>query len=280
VTATYGKTEYDWNFLSVPQQTLNGRQINQARGKILGCSSALNFMMLLYPNRAIIDAWASIGNDGWSFDSLAPYFRKIATAHAPPQATKDVVGLTYHDMSVEDGNGPIQVSFSEGYGVTNDAWFKSFSALGLEINTDPRKKKKLATPKPDVCVCEKVQGDQQDAPESFVNRAMFEVSDGDVPRAIGVDEAGNKAQVLMNSEVILARGGASDSPDPRVFWHRRCIAAEGTRYRFDDREPERWREHARPRHRLPGFRGQQWYPFRRCLARSAGSPGVDSDVPG
>ncbi len=79
VPAVYGKEEYDWNFSSVPQANLNGPKINQARGKMLGGSSGLNFMMLLYPSRGIIDAWASLGNDGWNFKSLALYFKNLVS---------------------------------------------------------------------------------------------------------------------------------------------------------------------------------------------------------
>lgn len=138
VPALYGKDEYDWNFTSVPQAALNDRCINQARGKMLGGSSALNFMMLLYPTQPIIDAWGAIGNNGWDHKTLAPYLRKFATAHAPPQAARDVVGMTYHQDNVASGNGPVQVSFSEGYAVSNKAWMDTFAGLGLEVSTDPR----------------------------------------------------------------------------------------------------------------------------------------------
>ena len=98
VAGMYGNEEHDWNFCSPPQvrhvprsaprtwltmsymqKTLNNRCINQPRGKMLGGSSALNFMMLLYPSKGDIDSWAALGNAGWDFDSLAPYFRKFAT---------------------------------------------------------------------------------------------------------------------------------------------------------------------------------------------------------
>ncbi|KAK0612444.1 hypothetical protein B0T17DRAFT_648607 [Bombardia bombarda] len=149
VAAVYGKDEYDWNFSSVPQPHLNNRSINQARGKMLGGSSALNFMMLVYPSRGIIDAWAGLGNKGWDFDSLAPYFRKFGTVHTPPQTARDVVGLTYHNdgLSPESktpesktsaNNGPVQVSFSEGYGPTNKAWMDAFAAQGFAVSADPR----------------------------------------------------------------------------------------------------------------------------------------------
>src|SRR5690348_12099212 len=50
-----------------------------------------------------------------------------STRWPPPQNAKDVVGLTYHDESLDHGDGPVQVSL-----------FKSFSQLGLEVSTDPR----------------------------------------------------------------------------------------------------------------------------------------------
>ncbi|PCG92769.1 Glucose-methanol-choline oxidoreductase [Penicillium occitanis (nom. inval.)] len=137
VAGMYGNPDYDWNFNSVPQPGLNNRKINQPRGKQLGGSSALNFMMLVYPNRGSIDSWEALGNEGWGYDSLAPYFRKFATVHAPPQAAKDVVGLTYHNESLV-GDGPVQVSFSEGYGPTNSAWMETFAKFGLEMTADMR----------------------------------------------------------------------------------------------------------------------------------------------
>jgi choline dehydrogenase-like flavoprotein len=95
-------------------------------------------MMLLYPSRGIIDAWASLGNEGWNFDALEPYFRKFGTVHAPPQSARDIVGLTYHDEKLAAGDGPVHISFSEGYGPNNKAWMDTFSQLGLEVSRDPR----------------------------------------------------------------------------------------------------------------------------------------------
>ncbi|KAK3335202.1 hypothetical protein B0T19DRAFT_470508 [Cercophora scortea] len=140
VAAVYGNGDYDWNFSSVPQPHLHNRRVNQARGKMLGGSSALNFMMLLYPSRGIIDAWGALGNPSWTFDSLAPYFRKFATVHAPPASALGVAGQTYQhdDTHNNDNNGPVQVSYSEGYNHVNEAWMKTFADLGLQGTTDPR----------------------------------------------------------------------------------------------------------------------------------------------
>ncbi|KAK2052175.1 alcohol oxidase [Colletotrichum caudatum] len=138
VAGLYGKEEYDWNFTSVPQPGLNNRRINQARGKMLGGSSALNFMMVVYPSKAILDTWAALGNEGWDFDTLAPYFRKFGTDHPPPQSARDTVGLDYyHDESLS-GKGPVHVSYGEGYNAMNAAWIRTFGELGLGMTGDPR----------------------------------------------------------------------------------------------------------------------------------------------
>jgi len=106
---------------------------------MLGGSSALNFMMLLYPRRETLDAWAKLGNPGWDYNTLAPYFRKFATVHSPPQSARDVLGLDYHDENIPTGDGPIQLSFSEGYGPMNKAWMDTFAelGLGLTVGSDP-----------------------------------------------------------------------------------------------------------------------------------------------
>ncbi|KAL7938233.1 GMC oxidoreductase [Trichoderma chlorosporum] len=124
------------------QPGLNNRIINQARGKQLGGTSAINFTMMLFPPKGSLDAWATLGNQGWDYDSLSPYLRKFATVHPPPQSAKDVLDLSYHDDSVV-GNGPVQVSYSEGYSQPNAAWMETFANLGLKMETDPRTGKGL-----------------------------------------------------------------------------------------------------------------------------------------
>jgi choline dehydrogenase-like flavoprotein len=61
---------YDWQFQTTPQAALGGREVPWARGKILGGSSALNFMTWNRPNREDLDAWEALGNKGWSWDAM------------------------------------------------------------------------------------------------------------------------------------------------------------------------------------------------------------------
>jgi choline dehydrogenase-like flavoprotein len=66
----------NYAFETVPQPGLNGRKGYQPRGKALGGSSAINAMVYIRGHRWDYDHWASLGNAGWSFDDVLPYFRK------------------------------------------------------------------------------------------------------------------------------------------------------------------------------------------------------------
>jgi choline dehydrogenase-like flavoprotein len=65
-----------WNINTVPQPGLNGRSGYQPRGKVLGGSSSLNAMVYIRGQRADYDHWAALGNPGWSFDDVLPYFKR------------------------------------------------------------------------------------------------------------------------------------------------------------------------------------------------------------
>ncbi|MFM0207843.1 choline dehydrogenase [Paraburkholderia sediminicola] len=64
----------NWAFETVPQPELAGRKGYQPRGKALGGSSAINAMVYVRGHRWDYDHWASLGNEGWSYDDVLPYF--------------------------------------------------------------------------------------------------------------------------------------------------------------------------------------------------------------
>ncbi|OLN86276.1 Versicolorin B synthase 2 [Colletotrichum chlorophyti] len=224
IAGVYGKEQYDWNFTSVPQPGLNNRRINQARGKMLGGTSALNFMLMLYPSRGILDAWGALGNEGWNFDALAPYFRKFGTDHPPPQSAKDIVGLEYHDETLS-GKGPLQVSFGEGYNPMNAAWMGTFKKLGLGTTGDPRSGKAFGAFQ-NPCSIDPETKTRSFAASAYytpevakranlvvltetqVKKIVFDSINGDIS-AIGVQlvtKDGQEKVVSANVEVILAAG--------------------------------------------------------------------------
>src|SRR5260221_7422218 len=66
----------NWAFDTVPQAGLNGRIGYQPRGKGLGGSSAINAMVYIRGHKSDYDQWASLGNTGWSFADVLPYFKR------------------------------------------------------------------------------------------------------------------------------------------------------------------------------------------------------------
>ncbi len=76
----YAKTFVDpkvnWRFESEPEAELNGRTMYQPRGKVLGGTSSINGMIYMRGTGADYDQWRQLGNEGWDYDSVLPYFRK------------------------------------------------------------------------------------------------------------------------------------------------------------------------------------------------------------
>jgi choline dehydrogenase-like flavoprotein len=66
----------NWAFETVPQPGLNGRRGYQPRGKVLGGSSSINAMIYLRGPREDYDHWAALGNAGWGYEDLLPYFKR------------------------------------------------------------------------------------------------------------------------------------------------------------------------------------------------------------
>ena len=71
------KSEVDWDYTTTPQTGLGGRRIYWPRGKTLGGCSSTNTMMAIPGHRADYDGWADLGNEGWSFEQLAPHFERV-----------------------------------------------------------------------------------------------------------------------------------------------------------------------------------------------------------
>ncbi len=76
----YGKTMWDervnWCFETEPDAGMNGRRIYWPRGKTLGGSSSINGLIYIRGQREDYDRWAALGNRGWSYDDVLPYFVK------------------------------------------------------------------------------------------------------------------------------------------------------------------------------------------------------------
>ncbi len=89
----------NWRFYSSPQETMDGRPIFIPRGKTLGGTSSINAQVYMRGNRLDYDEWAALGNTGWSWSDVKPYFLKAENNEQ------------YGDSEHHGAGGPLNVTF-------------------------------------------------------------------------------------------------------------------------------------------------------------------------
>jgi len=88
----------DWCFKTVMEKGLGDRQMNYPRGKTLGGSSSINGLLYIRGQSQDYDYWRQLGNVGWSWDEVLPYFKKSENNQ---RGENDFHGAT-GPLSVED----------------------------------------------------------------------------------------------------------------------------------------------------------------------------------
>lgn len=116
-------TAYSWKYFTAQQAGLGQRRLSYPFGKVLGGSSSTNAMMYYRGTRASYDRWHRLGNRGWSFDEVLPYFRK--SEHYQHGASK------YHG-----GDGPIHVSEPRHKAAFSEAFIEACLEQGWPHNPD------------------------------------------------------------------------------------------------------------------------------------------------
>jgi len=113
----------NWQFNSEPESSQNNRKIFNPRGRTLGGSSSVNAMLYIRGQKEDYDHWAALGNDGWSFDEVLPYFKS-----------------TQHQERGEDEfhgvNGPLNVADSCSKPPVHDSFISSAQQAGFPLNND------------------------------------------------------------------------------------------------------------------------------------------------
>ncbi|XP_047510840.1 glucose dehydrogenase [FAD, quinone]-like isoform X2 [Pieris napi] len=83
-------SKLDWKYKTEPQGTtclaMEGGRCNWPRGKVLGGSSVLNYMLYLRGNKKDYDTWESLGNKGWGYKDVLYYFKKSEDNQNPSLA--------------------------------------------------------------------------------------------------------------------------------------------------------------------------------------------------
>ncbi|MFL5199337.1 MAG: GMC family oxidoreductase [Microvirga sp.] len=199
----------NWLYETEPEPELNGRVIFQPRGKVLGGSSSINGLLYVRGQPEDFDHWRQLGNTGWGFDDVLPYFRRsehqargestlhgvggplcVSDATEPHElcdafiAAAGQAGIPEND----DFNGPRQ----EGAG-----YFQTTSRRGIRWST-ARGYLRPALRRTNLEIIT----------EALATRVLFEGR-----KAVGVEfrRAGETCTVRARREVVLS-GGAINSP--------------------------------------------------------------------
>ncbi len=202
-------SEVDWAYFSEPEPYLNNRKMFCSRGKVLGGSSSINFMMYVRGNHQDYDHWQELGNPGWSYQNVLPYFKK--SEHQQREASK------YHGVG-----GELSVTDIKPLAAVSQRSVDACVAMGYDYNPDFNGAQQEGVGSYQLTVKD---GKRHSAAAAFlmpvlqrpnltittgalVTRLLFEGT-----RAIGVEylHEGTLYQVSVNQEVILS-AGAFDSP--------------------------------------------------------------------
>ena len=108
---------HDWGYFAEPQDNLNGRAVECARGKVIGGSSSINAMAYVRGNRADYERWAAAGLKEWSFEKVLPYFRR---SEAWEGGANEYRG----------GDGPLTTRKSRYADPLFDGWVEAGAAAG------------------------------------------------------------------------------------------------------------------------------------------------------
>lgn len=112
-----------WQFESGPEPHLGGRIVNWPRGRVLGGSSAINGLLYVRGQHQDYDVWRQLGNTGWSFRDVLPYFRK---------AEDQVRG----ESELHGVGGPLGVDDVRMHNEVCEAFVKSCVAEGIPFTDD------------------------------------------------------------------------------------------------------------------------------------------------
>jgi len=207
---TYYNPQYNYMYYSEAEKEMAGRKLYAPRGKVQGGSGSINAMIYVRGQAADFDDWAAAGNEGWSYQDVLPYFKKL---EQHPEGDTD-----YHSSQgmmgifpMKDTAHPICQNYLKaadelGYPLNDDfngAQFEGAGVYETNIKNGQRDSSNTAYLKPAL-----KRANLTLKRVTRVDKVLF-----DQKRAVGVkvNHAGELSQINAKREVILC-AGAVDSP--------------------------------------------------------------------
>ena len=113
----------DWCYRTEPDPGINGRSLDWPRGKTLGGSSSINGLLYIRGQREDYDHWRQLGNAGWSYEDVLPYFKR---SERQERGADD-----YHGA-----DGPLSVSNMRAHSKVCEAVISAAEETGLPRTDD------------------------------------------------------------------------------------------------------------------------------------------------
>ncbi|MFD1561125.1 GMC family oxidoreductase [Paraburkholderia silviterrae] len=114
---------FSWHYETAPQQHLNNRVLHDVRGKVIGGSSSINGMCYSRGAPEIFDGWARLGNAGWSYADVLPYFKRAE-------------GNEHGESDFHGGSGPLSVTQARIDNPASLAWLEAAQQAGFPYSDD------------------------------------------------------------------------------------------------------------------------------------------------
>jgi len=112
------KPELNWGLETEPEPYCNNVRKPLIQGRVLGGGSTLNGRIFIRGHRLDFDNWAHLGNEGWSYKDVLPYFKKLEDFEGGPSEFRGV-------------GGPVRISKLKDPSPTALAWIEGTKELGF-----------------------------------------------------------------------------------------------------------------------------------------------------
>ncbi|UVO27496.1 GMC family oxidoreductase [Bradyrhizobium arachidis] len=209
----YGKLFKDkrvnWMYQTEPEPELGGRQVFQPRGKTLGGSSSINGLLYVRGQHEDYDRWRQLGNTGWGYDDVLPYFKKAENQARGASEYHGAGGpLPVSDMIVTDPLSKAFIDAAVETGLPYNPDFNGASQEGVGLFQTTTRKGRRASTAAAYLGPAKTRGNLEVETSALGQRVLFEGR-----RAVGVEyRVGAEVRRARARKEIVLSSGAYNSP--------------------------------------------------------------------
>jgi len=205
----------NWDFETVPQPGLDGRRGYQPRGKVLGGSGSINSMIYMRGQPADYDHWAALGNPGWGWSDVLPWFKRVGHNERGADAWHGSGGpLNVMDLLQPNriSRAFVQAGVQAGYPANDDFNGAQQEGIGL-YQVMQRGGERLSAAKAYLKPVRGQRANLQVLTDAQVARVLFDGPPGAGGRASGVElRQGGSLRTLQARREVLLCAGALQSP--------------------------------------------------------------------